>query len=100
MERHLIAGNYRDIVLFLATAAVVAALALSSTAVVMQILIDRRRQHSVAGRATFSVLLFQDLAVAPILLTLAVLARGGDAAPSPQLLVAFAPAVAGVAGLL
>jgi CPA2 family monovalent cation:H+ antiporter-2 len=83
-----------------AAAAVGAALALSSTAVVMQILIDRRRQHSTAGRATFSVLLFQDLAVAPILVTLAVLARGGDAAPSPKLLLAFAPAVAGVVGLL
>jgi len=81
--------------------AIGAALALSSTAIVMPILADRKRQHSLAGRTTFSVLLFQDLAVAPILVTLTLLGRRG-AAPtlSPDLLLAFAPAVAGVLGLL
>ena len=83
-----------------AAAAVGAALALSSTAVVMQVLANHRRQHSAAGRATFSVLLFQDLAVAPILVTLAVISRGGDAALSPSLLLAFAPAAFGVLALL
>ncbi|HEX2559604.1 cation:proton antiporter, partial [Phenylobacterium sp.] len=73
-------------------AAIGAALALSSTAIVMQILADEKRQHSQAGRATFSVLLFQDLAVAPILVTLAVLGRGDDEVLSPRLLLAFAPA--------
>ena len=79
-------------------AAIGAALALSSTAVVMQILTEHKRQHSPAGRATFSVLLFQDLAVAPILVTLAILGRGGgeDAVFSPRLLLAFAPAALGV----
>lgn len=78
--------------------AIGAALALSSTAVVMQILTEHKRQHSPAGRATFSVLLFQDLAVAPILVTLAILGRGGgeDAVFSPRLLLAFAPAAVGV----
>jgi monovalent cation:H+ antiporter-2, CPA2 family len=73
-------------------AAIGAALALSSTAIVMQILADKKRQHSLAGRATFSVLLFQDLAVAPILVTLAVLGRGDGEVLSPRLLLAFAPA--------
>ncbi|MFC3078681.1 cation:proton antiporter [Phenylobacterium terrae] len=73
-------------------AAIGAALALSSTAIVMQILADKKRQHSLSGRATFSVLLFQDLAVAPILVTLAVLGRGGEETLSPRLLLAFAPA--------
>lgn len=82
-----------------AAAAVGAALSLSSTAVVMPILAERKRQHSTAGRATFSVLLFQDLAVAPILITLAMLGRGHQAF-SPKLLLAFAPAVLGVAGLV
>ena len=79
-------------------AAIGAALALSSTAVVMQILTEHKRQHSPAGRATFSVLLFQDLAVAPILVTLAILGRGGgeDAVFSPRLLLACAPAALGV----
>jgi len=78
--------------------AIGAALALSSTAVVMQILTEHKRQHSPAGRATFSVLLFQDLAVAPILVTLAIIGRGGDGeAFSPSLLLlAFAPAALGV----
>jgi len=81
-------------------AAVGAALSLSSTAVVMPILAERKRQHSTAGRATFSVLLFQDLAVAPILITLAMLGRGHQGGLSPKLLLAFAPAVAAVAGLV
>jgi monovalent cation:H+ antiporter-2, CPA2 family len=82
-------------------AAIGAALALSSTAVVMQILTEHKRQHSQAGRATFSVLLFQDLAVAPILVTLAILGRGGeDDVFSPRLLLAFAPAALGVMALL
>jgi CPA2 family monovalent cation:H+ antiporter-2 len=84
-----------------AAAAIGAALALSSTAIVMPILAEQKRQHSLAGRATFSVLLFQDLAVAPILVTLTLLGRrGGAAALSPDLLLAFAPAVLGVVGLL
>ncbi|HEY9235458.1 MAG TPA: cation:proton antiporter, partial [Phenylobacterium sp.] len=78
-----------------------AALALSSTAVVMQILTEHKRQHSQAGRATFSVLLFQDLAVAPMLVTLAILGRGGEGEVfSPRLLLAFAPAAIGVMALL
>jgi CPA2 family monovalent cation:H+ antiporter-2 len=84
-----------------AAAAIGAALALSSTAIVMPILTEQKRQHSLAGRTTFSVLLFQDLAVAPILVTLTLLGRRG-AAPtlSPDLFWAFAPAVLGVVGLL
>ncbi|MBP8245522.1 MAG: cation:proton antiporter [Phenylobacterium sp.] len=84
-----------------AAVAIGAALALSSTAVVMPILTEQKRQHSTAGRATFSVLLFQDLAVAPILITLALLGRSGDdQAFSPKMLLAFAPAVLGILGLV
>ena len=43
-------------------------LALSSTALVMQLLIEDRRINSPAGRGGFGILLFQDLAVVPILL--------------------------------
>jgi len=80
-----------------AAAAIGAALALSSTAIVMPILAEQKRQHSQAGRTTFSVLLFQDLAVAPILITIAVVGRqGADEVLSPNILLAFTPAVAGV----
>jgi CPA2 family monovalent cation:H+ antiporter-2 len=51
--------------------------ALSSTAMVMPLLAESKRQHSMAGRATFSVLLFQDLAVAPILITLTIIGSAG-----------------------
>ncbi|WP_375460762.1 cation:proton antiporter [uncultured Enterovirga sp.] len=56
------------------------ALALSSTAIVIPILAEQRRLNSPTGRASFSILLFQDLAVAPILFTLAALnpAKAGD----------------------
>ncbi|WP_310542329.1 cation:proton antiporter [Phenylobacterium sp.] len=84
-----------------AAVAIGAALALSSTAVVMPILTEQKRQHSTAGRATFSVLLFQDLVVAPILITLAILGRSsGDQAFSPKILLAFAPALLGILGLV
>jgi CPA2 family monovalent cation:H+ antiporter-2 len=76
-----------------------AALALSSTAIVMPILTEQKRQHAVAGRATFSVLLFQDLAVAPILVTLTLMGDRTDQPLSPALLLSFLPAILGVAFL-
>ena len=44
-----------------------AALAMSSTAIVIPVLAERRRLNRAAGRAAFSVLLLQDLMVAPLL---------------------------------
>jgi CPA2 family monovalent cation:H+ antiporter-2 len=57
------------------TAAVVVgiALALSSTAIVLPVLAEQKRLNTSAGRASLSALLFQDLAVAPILFTIAAL---------------------------
>ncbi|MBY9065263.1 cation:proton antiporter [Hyphomonas sp. WL0036] len=53
----------------LATAMILGlALALSSTAIVMQVLVEERRAALPAGRASFGVLLFQDMMVAPILI--------------------------------
>lgn len=73
-----------------------AALALSSTAIVMRVLVDQNRQFSRPGRATFSVLLLQDLFVAPILVTIAFLGGHRGEEFSPKLLLAFAPAAAGL----
>ncbi len=55
-------------------------LALSSTAVVLPVLAEQRRLNTPTGRASFAVLLFQDLAVAPALFAIAVLGQdtGGD----------------------
>ncbi|MBK8840097.1 MAG: cation:proton antiporter [Hyphomonadaceae bacterium] len=47
------------------------AFALSSTAVVLQLLAERRQLSGTVGRAAFSILLLQDLAVIPILLVTA-----------------------------
>ena len=49
------------------------ALAMSSTAVVIQVLSEEKRLNTAAGRTTFAILLFQDLAVVPVLLVLGAL---------------------------
>ena len=56
-----------------------ASLSLSSTAIVLELLSDQGRLTTAAGRASFSVLLAQDLAVIPILLFISVLAMGSGA---------------------
>ena len=48
-------------------------LALSSTAVVVQILVERRELATPVGRASFAILLLQDLAVVPLLVLLSLL---------------------------
>jgi len=53
-----------------------AALSMSSTSIVIPVLAERKRLNSAAGRASFAVLLFQDLAVAPLLFMTAMLGRG------------------------
>jgi CPA2 family monovalent cation:H+ antiporter-2 len=78
-----------------AALAIGAALTLSSTAIAVPVLVERRRLHAEGGRATFSVLLFQDLAVAPILITLAILGRA-DGAFSLKDLLALGPAAIGL----
>ncbi|TCS18280.1 cation:proton antiporter [Caulobacter sp. BK020] len=78
-----------------AALAIGAALTLSSTAIAVPVLVERKRLHSEGGRATFSVLLFQDLAVAPILITLAILGRGDGTFTLGDLL-ALGPAAVGL----
>ena len=82
------------------TAAVIGVgLALSSTALTLPALSEQRRLASEAGRAAFAVLLAQDLAVAPILVALSVIA-GGGARDFAHLVLAFAPAAGGLALLV
>jgi len=52
--------------------------AMSSTAIVSKLLAERVELHSVHGRQTMGVLLFQDLAVVPFLVLIPALAKGGD----------------------
>ena len=53
-------------------------LAFSSTAVVMQLLSFRRELGSPLGQASFSLLLFQDLAVVPLLVLVGLLGQYGE----------------------
>jgi CPA2 family monovalent cation:H+ antiporter-2 len=82
-----------------AAVAVGAGLALSSTAVTLPVLGEHKRLHAPAGRAAFSVLLFQDLAVAPILIALGVLGHEEGFADGRALL-ALAPAVGGLVAIV
>lgn len=66
-------------------------LALSSTAIVMQLLSEQLRLSSSAGRTAFSILLMQDLAVVPILFLVGLFAGQGEA-PAGAALIAFAEA--------
>lgn len=70
-------------------------LALSSTAVVMQILIDQHRAAAPTGRIALSVLLFQDLMVVPVLSIVSILSErhGGSGKTLVELLAPFAQAL-------
>jgi monovalent cation:H+ antiporter-2, CPA2 family len=74
-----------------------AALALSSTAIVVPVLAEKRRLNTLSGRAIFSVLLFQDLLVAPLLFMVAMLS---DPAAQTSPFLAFAPALIAVAAIV
>jgi CPA2 family monovalent cation:H+ antiporter-2 len=91
----------------LASAAVLGmGLALSSTAVVMPVLAESGRLKGAVGRSTFAVLLAQDLSVAPILITVTVLAAlaqaGGSLDPAilGRALFTLVPAAIGLALLV
>ena len=71
-------------------------LALSSTAVAMQVLQDRGESGSRHGRATFAVLLLQDLAVVVLLMLIPLLAPGGDGSSGGGAAIARALGLAAV----
>ena len=76
-----------------------AALSLSSTAVVLQMLVERRELGRAHGRVGFAVLLFQDLAVVPLLALIPLLGRP-DAGILPALGGAFLKAVVALSLIL
>jgi len=71
------------------------ALALSSTAVTVPVLAEKKRLNITSGRAIFSVLLFQDLLVAPLLFVISLFGDEAEAHANP--FWTFAPALLGVA---
>ena len=56
-----------------------AMVAVSSTAIVLRLLMDRAEMDSVSGRAALGILLLQDVAVVPLVLALTVMSHGGSA---------------------
>ena len=72
-------------------------LALSSTAFALQMLESRREINTSYGRKTFSILLFQDLAIIPLLAVVPLLTAGGDLGPDWG---AFTIAVAAIAAVV
>ncbi|HUQ37844.1 MAG TPA: cation:proton antiporter [Aestuariivirga sp.] len=72
------------------------ALSLSSTAIVIQLYSDEKRLGSQSGRTSFAILLFQDLAVIPILLMVGVLGRESSGPVLQGIAIALAQAVLAV----
>jgi glutathione-regulated potassium-efflux system ancillary protein KefC/glutathione-regulated potassium-efflux system protein KefB len=82
--------------------AVVAALglALSSTAIALQLLADRGELPTPGGRGGFAILLFQDLAIVPILALIPLLSGEGAAASFVDTLIAIVKVVAMVLAII
>ena len=72
------------------------ALAMSSTAIALPVMAEAGRLQARSGRAVFAILLFQDLAVAPVLIAIGLATPGPDQNP----LASLAIAVLGVAGIV
>jgi monovalent cation:H+ antiporter-2, CPA2 family len=74
-----------------------ASLSLSSTAIVLELLSNQERLTSNVGRASFSILLAQDLAVIPILMFISILAAGSGGSVFASLGIALLQAAIAVA---
>jgi len=77
-----------------------ACLALSSTAIVVEVLSNQGRLATTAGRASFSVLLAQDLAVIPILLFVSILGAGASSSVMTSLVLALVNAALAVGAIV
>ncbi len=71
-------------------------LALSSTAIVIELLSSQNRMAASTGRASFAILLMQDLAVIPLLILVPLLSSGGGASLGSGLVMAFGQALVAI----
>jgi CPA2 family monovalent cation:H+ antiporter-2 len=76
------------------------ALAMSSTAVAIQVLAEEKRLNTATGRTAFAVLLFQDLAVVPVLFAVGALGSAAHAASAMDIGFAIGQAVLAVAAIV
>jgi len=71
-------------------------LALSSTAIVVEELSQQNRLRTATGRASFAILLFQDLAVVPLILLVTILKPGQEGPVATALIMALAQAIVAI----
>ncbi len=76
------------------------ALAMSSTAVVIQVLSEEKRMNTPTGRISFAILLFQDLAVVPVLFAVGALDPARQAGGAAGLGLALGQAALAVAAIV
>ncbi|MFT3733055.1 MAG: cation:proton antiporter [Hyphomicrobium sp.] len=76
------------------------ALCLSSTAIVIEMLANQKRLSTTVGRTSFSILLFQDLAVVPILILIGILEPGKGGSVLLGILTAIAQAAAAIVAII
>jgi monovalent cation:H+ antiporter-2, CPA2 family len=76
------------------------ALAMSSTAVVLQVLSEERRLNTSVGRTSFGILLFQDLAVVPVLFILSMIAPTAHAGSAARFGLVVGQALLAVAAIV
>jgi len=76
------------------------ALAMSSTAIVMQLLTETKRTGTTLGRSCFSILLMQDIAVIPLLAMLSVFGAGASGGLASGVMLAFVKGAVAVAVIL
>ena len=77
-----------------------AALSLSSTAIVVQLLSDSKRLGSQTGRTSFAILLFQDLAVIPLLLLVSILGQRREGNILVSVIIALVQAAVAVVAIV
>ncbi len=75
-------------------------LALSSTAIVIEVLSRKQRINTVTGRTCFAILLLQDLAVVPLLFLVTILGPENKGTLLGGLLLAFAQAILVIAAIV
>ncbi|MCG8634464.1 MAG: cation:proton antiporter [Desulfobacterales bacterium] len=76
--------------------AIGALVALSSTTIVLRVLIDKAEMESVHGRTSLGILLFQDMAIVPLVLMISLLSPSGSEAGIGLHLAKLLAAVAGL----
>ncbi|NTF19598.1 potassium transporter [Agrobacterium rubi] len=73
---------------------------LTSTAIVMQMLQERNSMSTLKGQRIIAILLFEDLAIVPLLVLVAFLGAGGEAVTLTERMISIGIALAAVAALI